>query len=73
MLDRGNKFTLTSIMKLQEPAEPRNIPATVRVSHKAELIKHVVNKTKDVFRGTRYENSCYFYHDVLSQMTNKDM
>ena len=38
-----------------------------------ELIECVVNKTEDTFRGTRYENNYYFYHDALSQMTNKDM
>ena len=38
-----------------------------------DLIEHVVCETKCMFTGMNYEGNCFFYHDALSQMTNKDM
>jgi len=38
-----------------------------------ELIEHVVQETKRVFTDMKYDGNCFFYHDALTQMTNKDM
>jgi len=37
-----------------------------------DLIEHIVQETKNVFKGTTCEETHFFYHDALSQMTNKE-
>ena len=36
------------------------------------LIEHIMMASATVFAGTAYEDSWLFYHDALSQMTNKE-
>ena len=37
-----------------------------------ELIQHVVQETKHVVAGMKYnDNNCIFYHDALTQMTKQ--
>jgi len=38
-----------------------------------KIIEHVVQETKRVFTDMKYDGNCFFYHDTLTQMTNKDM
>jgi len=38
-----------------------------------ELIEHVVQETKRVFTDMKYDGNHFFYHDALTQMTNKYM
>ena len=38
-----------------------------------KIIEHVVQETKRVFTDMKYDGNCFFYHDMLTQMTNKDM
>ena len=45
------------------------IKATICIT---ELIEHVVHETKCVFADMNYAGNCFFYHDMLTQMTNKD-
>ena len=45
------------------------IKATVCIT---ELIEHVVHETKCVFAHMTYAGNCFFYHDALTQMMNKD-
>ena len=35
------------------------------------LVEHIVSETKKVFKGTTYEDNCFFYHDALLLMTAK--
>jgi hypothetical protein len=35
----------------------------------AEMVEHIVDKTREIMKDTKYENYFYFYHDALSQMT----
>ena len=38
------------------------------------LIEHImVQETKCVFTDTNYDKNCFFHHDPITQMTNKDM
>ena len=37
-----------------------------------ELVVHLHDKTRDAFKGTRYEQTYLFYHDALITMTDKD-
>ena len=37
-----------------------------------ELVTHIHDKTRDAFKGTRYEQTYLFYHDALITMTDKD-
>ena len=34
-----------------------------------ELVKSIHDATQQALKSTTHENSCYFYHDVLKQMT----
>ena len=36
-----------------------------------ELIDHIYSESAALMKGTKYENNFYFYHDALSQMTDK--
>ena len=36
-----------------------------------KLIQHIHNKSANLFKGTKYENSWYYYHDALSLKTAK--
>jgi len=38
-----------------------------------EFIKHIVQENKSVFTNMKYDSNCFFYHDALTRMTNKDM
>jgi hypothetical protein len=33
------------------------------------MVEHIVDKTREVMKDTKYENDFYFYHDALSQTT----
>ena len=37
-----------------------------------ELVLHIVEETKEAYKGTKHEESYLFYHDALSQMMLKD-
>lgn len=37
-----------------------------------DLVRHIHDATRKFFKGTKYENTYLFYHDALSQMTDKD-
>ena len=37
-----------------------------------DLIEHIVQETKNVFKGMTCEETCLFYHDALLQMMNKE-
>ena len=37
-----------------------------------ELVRHVDNKSREAFKGTKYEESYLFYHDALITMTDSD-
>ena len=37
-----------------------------------ELVRHINEKTKQAYQGTKYEDTYLFYHDALSQMTDRD-
>ena len=37
-----------------------------------ELAQHIAAKSRDFFKGTMRENDWHFYHDALSQLTQKD-
>ena len=36
------------------------------------LVRFIHDKTRDAFKGTKYEDSYLFYHDALKTMTDKD-
>jgi len=36
-----------------------------------QLVQHIHNKTHDAFKDTKYKDTFLFYHDALSQMTDK--
>ena len=36
-----------------------------------ELVLHMNEKSKKAFEGTKYENDFYFFHDALTQLTDK--
>ena len=36
-----------------------------------KLVEHIYNQTEQAFRGTTNEDSWFFYHDALAQMTAK--
>ena len=36
-----------------------------------ELVEHMVRTTEEVMRGTKHEDDWYFYHDALTQLTDK--
>ena len=36
-----------------------------------KLVEHIYKETEDAFKGTTHEDSWYFYHDALSQLTAK--
>ena len=36
-----------------------------------ELVLHMYNETKKFFQGTEHEDDFFFYHDALTQMTDK--
>ena len=38
----------------------------------SDMIEEMVSETKRVFKGTTHENSCLFYHDAQSLMTEKE-
>jgi len=46
------------------------IKATICIT---ELIEHIVHETKCVVADMNYAGNCFFYHDALTQMMNKDM
>jgi hypothetical protein len=37
-----------------------------------KMIAHIVEESAMIFQGTKYEDSCVFYHDALSLMTAKE-
>ena len=37
-----------------------------------ELVIHIVDESKAMFKGTDHENNWFFYHDALSMMTSAD-
>ena len=36
-----------------------------------DLVQHIVDSSKEAFKGTVHESDWYFYHDALSQLTAK--
>jgi len=50
-------------------AEIKQVGAMKKIVCIKELITHVVEETRRVMRGTKFEDNFYFYHDALSLMT----
>ena len=37
-----------------------------------DLVMHIYETTQNIYKGTKYEDTFLFYHDALTQMTDKD-
>ena len=48
----------------------RNSTTLRKVVCITEIVQQIFKNTKKVFKGTKYENNFYFYHDALSLMTS---
>ena len=38
----------------------------------SELVLHIVEETKQAYKGTKYEDSYLFYHNALLKMTDNE-
>ena len=50
----------------------RNCAALNKFCCIKELVIHIVDESKAMFKGTDHENNWFFYHDALSVMTSAD-
>ena len=37
----------------------------------SDMIHHMIQQTTNALKGTKYEGKALFYHDALSQLTEK--
>jgi len=37
-----------------------------------DMVRHIYSKSKELMKGTKYEDNWFFYHDALSLMKAKD-
>ena len=54
-----SKINKTPTMKLVRPV--------------SDMIMHMISETSNALKGTKYEGKALFYHDALSQLTEKTL
>ena len=75
-IDAANPYEAKYGTELNEWGEPAWRDAVKKASALSghacvsDLVKHIVLKTKECYEGTEHEDTYWFYHDALSQLTH---
>ena len=67
MLETNPYESLYGTLWMEKIRQSTSMKRTVSIN---TLVQQIYDNSKEIFKGTTYENDWYFYHDALSLMTS---